>query len=45
MQFAGFSGPVAYPDAATGATITYYNADGTTEGPTSFADGATSPAT
>ncbi|MFB7250886.1 DUF5979 domain-containing protein [Microbacterium sp. NPDC056234] len=44
MQFAGFAGPVAYPAGATGATITYYYADGSTEGPTAFADGATPPA-
>ncbi|WP_194421990.1 DUF5979 domain-containing protein [Microbacterium abyssi] len=44
MQFAGFAGPIAYPEGATGATITYYYADGTDEGPLSFADGATPPA-
>lgn len=44
MQFAGFAGPISYPDGATGATITYYYADGSGEGPLSFADGATPPA-
>ncbi|UYO95717.1 DUF5979 domain-containing protein [Microbacterium sp. M28] len=44
MQFAGFAGPVTYPAGATGATITYYYADGSTEGPTAFDDGASPPA-
>ncbi|WP_243225815.1 DUF5979 domain-containing protein [Microbacterium sp. CIAB417] len=43
MQFDGFSGPVSYPAGATGATITYYYADGAAEGPTAFADGEIPP--
>ncbi|WP_221583889.1 DUF5979 domain-containing protein, partial [Microbacterium sp. G2-8] len=44
MQFDGFSGPVAYPAGATDATITYYYADGSEEGPLPLADGSTPPA-
>lgn len=43
MQFAGFDTAITYPQGATGATITYYYADGTEEGSVAFADGAVPP--
>lgn len=43
MQFVDFSGTIAYPTGATGATITYFYVDGTDEGPLPFADGTAPP--
>ncbi|WP_162564195.1 MULTISPECIES: DUF5979 domain-containing protein [Microbacterium] len=44
MQFDGFTAGIDWPADATGATITYYYDDGTSEGPTAFANGAVPPA-
>jgi len=39
MSFEGFVDPLEWPDGATDASVTYYCADGTTEGPTAFLEG------
>ncbi|WP_137845935.1 DUF5979 domain-containing protein [Microbacterium sp. 2FI] len=44
MAFAGFTAGIAYPDGATGATITYYYDDGSSDGPLAFDDGEEPPA-
>ncbi|MDE0545049.1 DUF5979 domain-containing protein [Microbacterium sp. C7(2022)] len=44
MAFGGFTDGIDYPQGATGASITYYYDDGTSEGPLDFADGAEPPA-
>ncbi|WP_396667325.1 DUF5979 domain-containing protein [Microbacterium sp. R86528] len=41
MAFGGFTEGIEYPQGATGATITYYYDDGTSEGPSSFPSGST----
>ncbi|GAA2980160.1 hypothetical protein GCM10010460_14640 [Microbacterium terrae] len=44
MAFAGFTDPIVWPEGASGATITYYYDDGTSEGPLPVANGEEPPA-